>query len=61
MTNQSKITYNKILAKANELYAEAKLGKDWAFKAPELRPTIQSDQVKSLLQAMLEFAEGDDE
>lgn len=45
---------DKILARANELYEEAK-GCVWdGYKAPEQRPQIASDQVKCLLKAFVE-------
>ena len=47
--------YETIMDRANELYAVAKLGENAYYLAPELRPMIQSDQVKSLLKAILEL------
>ena len=49
-----KLNIDEILKSANEHYAYAKLGESAFFKAPELRPTIQSDQVKSILTALVE-------
>jgi hypothetical protein len=43
-----------ILARANELYAEAKMGKWNGYTAPELLPQIQSDQVKAVVKALVE-------
>lgn len=40
--------------RANEIYAERKLGPDYVYRAPECRPTIQSDQVKALMEALQE-------
>jgi len=48
------MNYAAILKRANELYAEAKIGKDVHFMAPEIRPEIRSDQVKSVLRALIE-------
>jgi hypothetical protein len=48
------LSESMILARANELYEEAK-GYKWdGYTAPELRPQIQSDQVKCLLAAIVE-------
>ncbi len=49
----------KILERANQLYAEAKFARDEGWKEycqdhPDFIPTIQSDQVKSLLKALVE-------
>lgn len=52
------LDYQTILTRANQLYAEAKTKhidpdtlKYWA---PEMFPTIESDQVKSILKALIE-------
>jgi hypothetical protein len=48
------ISYDKVLRRANELYEQAK-GYKWdGYKAPEQRPQIPSDQVKSVLRALIE-------
>jgi len=52
---------DKILERANELYAAKKLRKkpeDIYFVAPECRPKIASDQVKCLLAAIVEALNG---
>lgn len=44
-----------VLERANEIYAEAKLGDSTYYTAPELRPQIQSDQIKALAEALVEI------
>lgn len=53
------LNYNTILSRANELYAAEKLraaGKlsDVAYMPPEFIPSIESEQVKSILKALVE-------
>lgn len=53
-----KLDYDKVLERANELYCKEKLKhvspSSLSYMAPELFPQIQSDQVKSILQALVE-------
>lgn len=51
------VDYDKVLARANELYEQRK-GFEWdGYTAPESRPQIRSDQVKAIGQAVLEEVE----
>lgn len=56
-----KLDYDKVLKRANELYKQVKLqsmppdeAKHFAYTAPELLPDIRSEQVKAVLQALVE-------
>ena len=55
-----KLEYNKILEKANHLYADTKLKQmqisddSVKYLAPEQIPQIQSDQVKMVLKALID-------
>jgi hypothetical protein len=49
-----KLDFTRIMLRANMHYAEAKLGKDAVYAAPEQLPKIQSDQVKAVLKALIE-------
>lgn len=49
--------YERILARADELYDIAKYGDDRHFRAPEIRG-LPSEQPKALLRALLEALEG---
>ena len=50
----SRISLDRVLERANNLYEEAK-GYVWdGYKAPEQRPQIHSDQVKAIAQALVE-------
>ena len=43
-----------VLARANEIYAERKLGTSALYCPPEARPVIQTNQVKAAIDAMTE-------
>ena len=43
--------------KANEIYAYRKLGSDAAYRAPEDRPKIKSDQVMAIFEVLCEEIE----
>lgn len=49
-----KINLTTVLDNANDRYAEKVLGKDLPYRAPEIRPKIQSRQVLSILEALVE-------
>lgn len=50
-----KLDFDTILKRAEELYAATKLSPETLkYTAPELFPTIQSDQVKCVLRALVE-------
>ncbi len=49
-----KLDLEALKTKLNERYAERKLGSDVGFRAPEVRPRIQSDQVMALLEVLVE-------
>jgi hypothetical protein len=46
------LDYNKILTRANQLYAQAKQEKGWDNHGRP--PKIESDQVKTVLRALIE-------
>lgn len=48
------LNYNQILARANQLYKQAKIGDEDIYTPPEMLPEIRSDQVKSILKALIE-------
>lgn len=50
--------YEHVLKRANEIYAVKKLGSSAGFTAPEATPQIRSDQVKAVLEAVMEEMEG---
>lgn len=49
-----KLDIEKILARADDMYAEAKCGDSVYYMAPELRPRIKSEQVRSAVRAIVE-------
>jgi len=50
------IDKNEVLEKANLKYAQAKMdkGMNLMYAAPEMLPTIQSDQVKAVVEVLVE-------
>lgn len=53
-----KLNYQSVLDKANTYYVQAKIQKKLfsptEYTAPEMYPQIESDQVKSILKALIE-------
>lgn len=57
----TKLDETKILARANRLYAEAKVGDFLHFMSTEDRPKIKSNQLLALLTALVEAINDEDE
>lgn len=52
MNKQKLLSMDELHARANEIYAQRKLRSNYAYKDPELRPTIQSDQVLAMFEVL---------